>query len=176
MIVGPSWRKPILLLHVASSVGLVGSVGSFLVLAAAGLATSDLSLASAAYLALSVVAWQVIVPLMALALVVGIIQSLVTPWGLLRHYWVVSKLFLTVVAAVVLSLQMGTIDRLADAARNGVLENHSADRMSIAIHAAGGIVVLLMATALSIYKPRGLTALGQRRNVSYPGNSSPISR
>lgn len=34
---------------------------------------------------------------------------------------------------------------------------------SMVIHAAGGLLVLLTTTILSVYKPRGLTRYGQRK-------------
>ncbi|WP_245299299.1 hypothetical protein [Sinorhizobium sp. GL28] len=39
-------------------------------------------------------------------------------------------------------------------------------RRSLVVHAAGGLAVLLVATMLSVYKPRGLTRYGWRRSQS----------
>ena len=36
-------------------------------------------------------------------------------------------------------------------------------RISLAIHGGGGLLVLLMTTILSVYKPRGMTRYGWRR-------------
>ena len=36
-------------------------------------------------------------------------------------------------------------------------------RIQLVVHAGGGLLVLLMATALSIYKPWGLTPYGRRK-------------
>jgi hypothetical protein len=58
----------------------------------------------------------VIVPLSLASLAIGLLQSLGTRWGLFRHYWVLAKLLLTVVATVVLLLQTGTIRYPAHAA------------------------------------------------------------
>jgi len=35
------------------------------------------------------------------ALATGLVQSLGTEWGLLRYYWVLGKLFLTIFATIV---------------------------------------------------------------------------
>jgi hypothetical protein len=43
------------------------------------------------------------------SLLTGFIQSLGTPWGLFRHYWVLVKLLLTVFSTVVLLVKMELI-------------------------------------------------------------------
>jgi len=58
----------------------------------------------AAYLATELTTWFVIVPLAFAALITGIVQSLGTTWGLFRHYWVVVKFVLTVLATILLLL------------------------------------------------------------------------
>jgi hypothetical protein len=155
------WRKLVLVLHVTSSLGFLGAVGAFLALAVAG-ATAELPTALAVYQAMHVVTWQVIVPLAFASLVIGIIQSLGTPWGVFRYYWIIVKLVLTVLAVVVLMLQTSTVDALAAAAREGDLMGLAGARFSMVLHGSGGAVVLLIATVLSVYKPRGLTRYGAR--------------
>jgi hypothetical protein len=155
------WRKLVLVLHVTSSLGFLGAVGTFLALAVAG-ATAELPIALAVYQAMQVVTWPVIVPLAFASLVIGIIQSLGTPWGLFRYYWVIVKLVLTVLAVAVLMLQTSTVDALSSAAREADLTGLAGARFSMTLHSAGGAVVLLIATVLSVYKPRGLTRYGAR--------------
>jgi len=99
-------RKLALTAHVTSSVGLLGSIAAFLSLAIAGLTSQDAQTVRAAYLAMELIARFVIVPLAFASLLTGLIQSLGTPWGLFRHYWVVVKLLLTVFATVVLLVKM----------------------------------------------------------------------
>ena len=149
MTLGPGLRKLALTAHVACSVGWLGAVASFLALAVAGLASGDPGTVAAVYPAMKLITVCVIVPLSLASLLTGLVQSLGTPWGLFRHYWVLIKLLLTSVATIVLLLQLGPIGYLGDAAR--------------AIHGGGGLLVLLMTTILSVYKPRGLTRYGQRK-------------
>lgn len=73
---------------------------------------------------------------------------------------VIVKLVLTVIAVVVLMLQTPMIDALAAAAVDGDLAGLAGARFSIMLHARGGLFVLLVATVLSVYRPRGLTAYG----------------
>ncbi len=162
---GPRLRKLALTAHVASSVGWLGAVAAFLALAVAGLAGRDAQTARAAYLAMEPVARFVIVPLALASLVSGLVQSLGTPWGLFRHYWVLVKLLVTVVATVVLLLQLDPIGHLADAAAGTALSGDDLReaRASLVAHAGGGLLVLLVPLALSVYKPRGTTRYGRRK-------------
>ena len=107
----------------------------------------------------------VIVPLVAASLFTGLIQSLGTTWGLFRHYWVLAKLLLTVFVAIVLLLQLDGISYLAGAAAETTLSGADlrAARMSPVVHAGGGLLVLLVTVALSLYKPSGMTRYGWRR-------------
>ena len=49
------------------------------------------------------------------ALLIGIVESLVTHWGLFRFYWGIVKLVLTLVALTVLMVQTSTIEMLSTA-------------------------------------------------------------
>lgn len=40
------------------------------------------------------------------ALLTGVVQSVGTAWGLLRHYWVIAKLLITVLATLLLLVHM----------------------------------------------------------------------
>jgi hypothetical protein len=161
MTLSAPWRKLLLVLHVTSSVGFLGAVAAFLALAVTG-ATAQPDLAYSAYRAMQVVTWQVIVPLAVATLIIGIVQSLGTPWGLFRYYWVIVKLVLTLLALAVLMLQTQTVDALSASALASDLTGLSGARFSMILHGSGGIIVLLIANVLSVYKPRGMTAWGER--------------
>jgi hypothetical protein len=161
----PAVRKLALTAHVTVSVGWLGAVAGFLVLAIAGLTSADQQLVRAAYLAMPLIGWLVIVPASLGALATGLIQSLGTPWGLFRHYWVLMKLLLTAGAIAVLLLHLRVVGKLSTAATASALA--SADlrglRIQIAANAGAALVVLLVTTALAVLKPRGLTPFGRRR-------------
>ena len=150
-MLSPGWRKAVLFIHVATSVGFVGAVGAFLVLAIAGLDGAPV------YAAIGLITWEVIVPLAFASLLIGIVSAMATPWGLWRYYWIVAKLGLTLLAVVVLMLQTRTIAALAAAPS---LAGMREAQMAMILHSGGGLVVLLLATVLSIGKPRGLTGWG----------------
>ena len=172
---GPGLRKLALTAHVASSVGWLGAVAAFLSLAVAGLVGQDAQTVRAAYPAMELIARFVIVPLAFASLATGIVQSLGTTWGLFRHYWVLIKLLVTVLATAVLLLQMGPIGYVAEAAREtslSVAELREA-RASLVVHAAGGLLVLLVPVALSVYKPRGVTRYGLRKQHEKRASARP---
>jgi hypothetical protein len=164
MIMAPQLRKFALTAHVVSSVGSLGAVAGFFALAVAGLTSQDSQLARAVYPAMELLAQAVIFPLVIASLATGLVQALGTTWGLFQHYWVLLKFFLTIIVAIVLLLQMEGISYLAAAA---VTTWPSPDlgelRVSLVVHAGGGLVVLLINAALSVYKPRGMTRYGWRK-------------
>jgi hypothetical protein len=165
MTMAPNLRKFALTAHVTSSVGLLGAIAVFLVLAVAGLTSQNAPVVRAAYLAMSLTAWSVIVPLAFASLLTGIVQALGTPWGLFRHWWVLAKLLLTTFATIVLLLKLELISCVAAVAAETTLSGTDlrAARIELVNHAAGGLVVLLLPVALSLYKPRGLTRYGWRK-------------
>src|ERR687892_2110884 len=113
MTMTPRVRKLALTAHVASSVGWLGAVAAFLALAVVGLTSDDGETVRGAYLVMEPAAWFVLVPLAFASLVTGLVQSLITTWGLFRHYWVVFKLLINVVATTVLLMYTRTFDSLA---------------------------------------------------------------
>ena len=162
---GPRLRLLALTAHVTASVGWLGAVASFLALALSGLNGRDPQTVRAAYLAMELTGWAVIVPLSAASLLTGLVQSLGTPWGLFRHYWVVVKLLLTVGGTALLLVHMRPVSYVAAVAARTTLSGADlrAVRVQLVADAAAALVVLLAATALSVFKPRGMTRYGQRR-------------
>ena len=158
-------RRAALTAHVATSVGWVGSVAAFLALAIAGETSGDPAIVRAAYLAMDLITWSVIVPLSIASLITGLAQSLFTTWGLFQYYWVVTKLGLTIVGTVVLLLKTRLISHLAGAAARTVLSSADLPQMrkELVVHSAGGLALLIVALTLSIYKPWGRTRSGARK-------------
>ncbi|HEY1012334.1 MAG TPA: hypothetical protein VGE07_06470 [Herpetosiphonaceae bacterium] len=165
MMMPPLLRNLALIIHVAASVGWMGAVTMFLVLGIVGLTTPDPLRVQAVYLAMEISTSVVIVPLCLASLVTGIIQSLGTTWGLVRHYWVVIKLIITVLATIILFIHTQPIADVARAAATAPLANGDlrAVRIQITVDAGAALLALLVTTALSIIKPRGVTPYGFRR-------------
>jgi hypothetical protein len=161
-------RKLVLTGHVAFSVGWIGALAGFLALAVAGLVAQDVVTVRSAYLAMDMVNRFVIVPAALLSLLTGIVQVLGTPWGLIRHYWVLFKFLIVVTATFMLLLKTGPIGDMARAAAETALTPGDLRglRLSILGHAVGGLAVLLWAMALGMYKPRALTPYRGRDRTS----------
>lgn len=168
MNMSPRLQKVALLAHIASSVGWFGAVVPYLALAIVALTSHEEQMVRAAYLSMEVIGWFVIVPFSLAALLSGLVQSLGTRWGLFRHWWIVAKLILTVVAVVILLQHMRDVSRMAFIAKEGMLS--SVDLRPELIHSAGGLLVLLLIMTLSVFKPWGMTPYGRR--VSQPAFAS----
>ena len=165
MAMTPGLRKLALSAHITCSVGWIGAVACFLALAIVGLAGRDAGTIQSAYVAMNLVTWFVIVPASLTALVSGIIQSLGTRWGLFQHYWVVAKLLITVLATAVLLQHTQPIGVLAFAAAKGTLgapDLHGV-RVQMVVDAVAALLALLVTTTLGVYKPRGTTRYGWRK-------------
>ena len=164
MALTPRLRKLALTTHVTASVGWLGAVVAFLALSVAGLTSQDPQTVQGAYLVMELTGWVVLVPLSLGSLATGLICSLGSAWGLFRHYWVLFKLVINVVATIVLLLYMQTLEHLGDvaAATLSGTELRGLRDPSPVLHGAAALLLLLVATTLAIYKPRGLTRYGQR--------------
>jgi hypothetical protein len=160
----PEARKLSLFVHVSSSVGWLGAVAGFLALGMVGLASRDAERVRAVSVSMEIIARWVILPACLVSLTSGIVQSLGTAWGLLRQHWTLAKLFITLVSTVILLVHMRPIHLLgtrASSAAMGVADLHDT-RVQLTAAAALAALALIAATALSVYKPKGLTSYGRR--------------
>lgn len=165
MTLSPGWRKLALTVHVTASVGWFGAVASFLVLAVVGMTAADPDRVRAAYIGMEIIGWYAIVPSSFASLVSGLVQGLGTKWGVFRHYWVLVKLVINVLATIVLLAHMSAVSAVGDAAMRGPLADGDLRglRVQLVGDAAAALAVLLVAIVLSIYKPRGVTRYGWRK-------------
>jgi hypothetical protein len=162
MTMAPGLRKFALIVHLVVSVGWIGAVVAYLALGVATLTAQETETLRAAYLAMDTIGWYALVPLALAALLTGLVMSLGTPWGLFRHYWTIITLALTIFCTAILLLHMTDVDRLANLAR---VANSTQLRAlgGDLFHATGGLLVLLVITVLNVYKPRGVTPYGWRK-------------
>ena len=160
MMMPPGVRKFVLTAHITTSVGWIGAVLAYIGLDVTASTTQDVDRARATYVAMDVIATSAIIPLALASVVIGVVNALGTPWGLIRHYWVVVKLLLTLVATAVLLVESRTISALATAAQAG-----DDPRMlpGTLVHSIGGLLILVIIMILSVYKPKGVTRYGWRR-------------
>jgi DMSO/TMAO reductase YedYZ heme-binding membrane subunit len=174
MIMRPRLRRFALAAHIALAVGWIGAVAGYIALDVAAATSQDAQTLRACYLAMGLIAWYVIVPLALASLLTGLLMSLGTRWGLFRHYWVMISLLLTIIATFVLLVETQTISYFARIAADPTTSGEDLRALgSTLVHSVGGTVVLLVILVLNVYKPRGMTPYGWRkqqeeRKVSQP--------
>lgn len=165
MKLGPNLRKFVRTIHVTVTVGWLGAVAGFLALAIVGSNSQDEKLVLAVYLSMDIITRYVIVPLSLVPLLItGPLLSLGTPWGLFQHYWIIVKLMINVLSTIILLIHLRPIEHLAHLAAMGTIS--AADRgaqIQLVVASAAGLVALLVATGLGVYKPRGMTVYGWRK-------------
>jgi hypothetical protein len=170
----PGLRKLALAVHLTVSVGWIGAVAAYAALDVATAASQDAQTLRAAYLGMELIARNVIVPLALAALATGLVMSLGTKWGLLRHYWVLVSLLLTLVATAVLLVETQTISFYAAMAVDPTTSTGELRAMGSTLpHSVGGTAVLLVVLVLNLYKPRGVTRYGWRKQQQQQGRKQP---
>jgi hypothetical protein len=172
----PRARRLALVVHVVSSVGLVGSSAGVLILALSAAATDETVAAHALYVAMRTAVFAVAVPFSFIALGSGIVLGLGTKWGVLRHGWVTAKLVLLVViiltGALVVRPSMDHVIAATSGPAPGAKPDLGASQWEPAVAAASNIVLVVVAVALAIFKPGGRlrrrTAADPRRRATLP--------
>jgi hypothetical protein len=171
----PGVRRFALTAHIAGSVGWLGAVAAFFILSIAGLTSRNPDTVRSAYVAMNLLGQFIIVPLSFAAVLTGLIQALGTSWGLFRYYWVVMKLALTIVATALLLLHQFTAvasaAQRASATPPGMLPNLGGLGTQLVVDAGLAILVLLVNTTLSVFKPWERTPYGQRSEVLATGGA-----
>jgi hypothetical protein len=155
-------RKFFLTVHVFASVGWLGAVIVFLVLSLIGLTAPAEATVRGTYLVMELAAWYTLFPLALASLVSGIAQGIGTQWGLLRHYWVVFKLVITLFSTIILFVYMKTFEFMSTVAADSTVHLQYIRNASPLLHSVLALIALTTATVLAIYKPRGVTPLGTR--------------
>ncbi|MDP2712722.1 MAG: hypothetical protein Q8O56_16040 [Solirubrobacteraceae bacterium] len=142
----PGARRALLVVHIISSVALLGASASVLLLAVTGASTDDPELASAAYRFASTSGLVFGIPLSFTALLSGIALAVGGKWGLVRYPWVTTKLGLLVAAILSGALLIGpNADRL--------IHDPSGAAAPLILGAAFNVAALAVSTALSVYRP-----------------------
>lgn len=140
-------RRAITVLHVISSVAILGQVWVNAVLALIAIRTPGS--ARAAYSFMQDLVFASAAPLSVLSLVSGVVLGLGTKWGVLRFRWVTAKLVLLVVTVLTgITIQGPLLERLIAA------PSPTAQAANLAATAMQ-FVLLSVATWLSVFKPGG---------------------
>lgn len=164
MILTPRLRKFALAAHITVAVGWIGAVSGYIALDVTAATSRDARTLRAVYLAMELIVWYVIVPLALASLLTGLAMALGTRWGLFRHYWVLISLLLTVIATTVLLVETQVIGDYAEIAADPRTSGEDLRALgNTLVHSVGGTMVLLVILTLNVYKPRGVTRYGWRK-------------
>lgn len=146
-------HKAVLALHIVTSVGWFGMAATVAFLAIGASATDRASLREALYRTLTLTPW-LSVPTGLVAFGIGAFLSVGTIWGLVRHWWVVAKM--AIAAAVIVT----DLVVLAPAAHRALATGTAPGPLRDG--AIAHCVALIVATVLSVFKPRGRTPWSER--------------
>jgi uncharacterized membrane protein len=169
--VSPSMYKFLLTSHIIVSVGWLGTAFAKLVLEFSAITTSAPDLSRALYLAMEKL--NIAFPILAIStLVTGVLLSLGSKWGLFENFWIVTKLVLTV-GVIVTAIQLdGRFIRLSISALskqsmdNGmILGIAPAPTILLISLTVAHLLMLGVATVISVYKPWGKTRFGRRKQM-----------
>ncbi|HYZ36387.1 MAG TPA: hypothetical protein VE673_06640 [Pseudonocardiaceae bacterium] len=146
-------RSTLLTVHVAASAGWLGLIGALVVLEVIGLDSSDPALRMGISVAMTAIAFWILVPLVFASLCTGLVLALGTSWGLTRHWWLLAKS--GIAAALTATGVALMLPRLPHVLAG---EGEPIQLNTLAVRSAA-LVLLLVATGISVAKPWGKTRL-----------------
>lgn len=148
-------RATLLTVHVAVSVGWLGLDGALVALEVTGLTAGDPVVQGGIAAAMGALAAWVLIPVVFTSLVTGVVLALSTPWGLVRHWWVLAKCAIAVTLTTTgLLLMLPRLDQVVAAEGEPV-------QMQTLLARSLALVLLLAATGISVVKPWGKTPHGR---------------
>ncbi|MEU8891651.1 2Fe-2S iron-sulfur cluster-binding protein [Streptomyces sp. NPDC048442] len=162
---GPRGRRLTLALHITSSVGWMGLSMSMATLALIGHLTTDPGIAEGAYFAMYIFDETTVSLISLVCGVTGVLLGHGTPWGLLRHRWVLTKWVLSLAVAVfawVYTHPLVLVAAEKAAASKGGVYRPSEEGALLAWTVPPVFGVLVFLGFLSVYKPWGRTRRGLR--------------
>ncbi|MEU9196637.1 DUF2269 domain-containing protein [Streptomyces hundungensis] len=150
-------RRGWLVAHVAVSVSWLGLTLGLLALGVTAFTMDSPAMTESAYRAMKVFGDWLVIPIASLSLVIGVVLSLGTRWGLARHRWVWVKFWLTLL----------TLCLSAFALRpeiNSAVAAGAPDLSLVAAPVVSSCAYFFM-TAISVLKPWGLTKRGRKHHA-----------
>lgn len=175
----PRARKVWLTLHVGISVGWLGLSLGMVTLALTGLLADTHTLRYGAYQIFHIFDLVIVIPSVLLTIITGLVVSLGTKWGLVKHRWVLTKFAISLVIPVVAGVESRWVAELITRTENPTAEPGALGGWLAAV--VGCFAALLWtATILSIVKPWGRTRWGRkelttRRRTPAPDTGIPAA-
>lgn len=153
-------RRVWLTLHVGVSVGWLGLATAMSTLAVAGATADGHAVRHGAYVLMHVFDLAIVIPSVALAILTGLVVSLGTKWGLVRHWWVLLKFAISLVIPVVATVQSGWIEELEHRTLDPAGDPGGLGLVLVCCMLAY-TALLWTAVVLSVVKPGGRTRWGR---------------
>jgi hypothetical protein len=168
-------RRLLLVTHVVTSVGWLGVAYATLVMVIVAMTSDDAATRQGSYALLLAFDSAAVLPLGLLALLTGLLLGWGTHWGVLRHWWVALKLVGNLVVLVApLLARRPNVQAALDAVRSGAPDG------PIVVHilppSIATVLVLTLATVLSVYRPWGRTPWARVPAAGAPGQGTRVAR
>jgi hypothetical protein len=158
----PKVRKTVLVLHVIMSVGWLGVTFTDVTLVATAIASDAAQVRGSMFRALGVIADVLLIPISWSAFLTGLLLSLGTRWGLVRHKWVLTKFCLTTVALALTTFSLvpglkELRDQVAATPAGHAFPLDSRDVVSLLVAGVISTSIYTTCVILSAFKPWGRT-------------------
>ena len=148
-------RRAVLSLHIVGGVGLLGVCAVIVLAHVRALTMTDPQPAYDLLVSTPLLG----IPLSFLSLVTGVILGLSSKWGVLRYGWVTVKLVLNLSVIVVGALVLGPQTA-------AMADGSGGSQAALVLGSAYDVAALLLATGLSVYKPRYSFGFARRASPS----------
>jgi membrane protease YdiL (CAAX protease family) len=161
---GATRRKAVLTIHIAAAVALLGTSSGLLIAAAYAATRGDPRQAHTLYELMRLSTYSLGIPFSFIALGAGAFLGRTSKWGIVRYWWVLSKLALLLATIAFGALLTGpSIDTALEETAPGGAGGGEA-RWTLVGAVAAQIALVLSATVLAVFKPGGPRR--RRRNRS----------
>ncbi|MGC7098269.1 PDR/VanB family oxidoreductase [Amycolatopsis lurida] len=157
----PRARKVWLTLHVGISVGWLGLSLGMVTLALTGLLAGTHAVRHGAYEIFHIFDLAIVIPSVVLTIITGLVVALGTPWGLVKHRWVLVKFVISLSIPAAAAVESRWVTELVARTADPVGEP-GALGVSLVVVVGCFAVLLWTATTLSVIKPWGRTRWGRR--------------
>jgi hypothetical protein len=166
-------RKVWQIVHIVGAVGWLGIVVSVLGLTTMGMTADDAGTARTVYDAAVLLADTFFLPATLLMFLSGLVLGLGTKWGLVKYYWVTTKLVIGCALLVAGSVNLeAAVREVATAVANGTATE--GDHISLVGMIAVIAGLTLFAAVLSVAKPWGRTPW--RRTGTTQASPQPVTQ
>lgn len=148
-------RVTVLTVHIVTSVGWMWLIGALVALEVISLLTNDPAHRAGISAAMAMIALWVLIPVVSVSVISGLVLALSTPWGLIQHWWVIAKCAIAGALTVIGLLLLPRLPQI-------IAEDFEPVRQPTLVTRSVALMLLLMATGLSVVKPWGRTPHGRR--------------